>query len=329
MTDFLYILAFAGGLVAIIFAANWLVDGASALARKLGISDIVIGLTIVAFGTSAPELTVNIFSAIKGNTDIAIGNILGSNIINIFLILGISAIIFPLKVQSNTKWKEIPFSLLAALVLAILVNSGLINGVFGAEGLSRSGGLILLAFFAVFMVYTFSIARNNKPEVSVNETVVQGLSKEKMIPVWKSLLLVFIGLAGLFLGGKFMVEGAVHLAEMIGLSQKVIGVTIVAIGTSLPELATSVVAALKKKADIAIGNVVGSNIFNVFFILGTTAVIRPLPFAPGMNFDVFVMMLASFILFLSTVVVGTNKITRSEGIVFVILYISYLIYCLL
>lgn len=315
MLDGVYLI---GGIALIIFSANWLVEGASSIAKSYGLSDLVIGLTIVAFGTSAPELTVNLFSALQGSTDIAIGNVLGSNIANILLIAGISALIYPLSIQNNTTWKEIPFSLLAAIVLGILANDLLIDRSETGNFVSRSDGLILLCFFLIFMVYTMEIAKSGGSE---EEDV-------KKLPLWKSLLLVVAGLAGLFFGGKYLVEGAVNIAQQFGMSEKLIGLTIIAVGTSLPEMATSVVAAFKKKTDIAIGNIVGSNIFNIFFILGLTSVIQPLPFSASMNFDIATTILASFLLFLTTITLGKKRVDRLEGALFILLYIGYIAYSL-
>lgn len=309
-----------GGMALIIFSANWLVDGASSLAKRFGISNLVIGLTVVAFGTSAPELTVNIFSALQGSTDIAIGNVLGSNIANIFLIVGIASIIYPLAIQKNTTWKEIPLSLLAAVVLGIIANDQLIDNSTLGNFVSRVDGLVLLAFFVIFLVYTVEIARNSSG--TENEEAVKPLT------VGRAILLVLAGLAGLYFGGKYLVEGAVNIARDLGLSERLIGLTIVAVGTSLPELATSITAALKKNADIAIGNIVGSNIFNIFFILGITAVIQPLPFNTASNLDILVTILASFLLFLTTLTIGKKRVDRPEGVVFVIIYIGYIVYSL-
>ncbi|AHM62914.1 putative transmembrane K+ dependent Na+/Ca+ exchanger-related protein [Flammeovirgaceae bacterium 311] len=308
-----------GGMALIIFSANWLVDGASGIAKKFGISDLVIGLTIVAFGTSAPELTVNVFSALQGSTDIAIGNVLGSNIANIFLILGVAALIYPLSIQRNTTWKEIPLSLLAAVVLGVLANDQLIDRSTTGSEVSRIDGIVLLCFFLIFMVYTFEIARSQKE--AIDESI-------KPVPLWKGLLLIAIGLLGLYFGGKYLVEGAIVIAREFGMSERLIGLTIIAIGTSLPELATSVVAAFKKKADIAIGNVVGSNIFNIFFILGVTSVLKPLPFVPAANFDIIATILASLLLFLTTFTLGRKSVDRIEGGFFVLIYIGYIIYSL-
>ena len=309
-----------GGVAAIVFSANWLVEGASFIARKFGISDLVVGLTIVAFGTSAPELTVNVFSALEGSTDIAIGNVLGSNIGNIFLILGISAIIHPLLIQKNTTWKEIPLSLLAAVVLGIVANDKWIDKSTTGNFVSAIDGLVLLAFFIIFLVYTLEIAKQ-QPATPSEETA-------KALPMWKAILYVILGLLGLYFGGKYFVQGAISIATQLGMSERLIGLTIVAIGTSLPELATSVVAAYKKNADIAVGNVVGSNIFNIFFILGTTALIKPLPFSPASNFDIGATILASLLLFVTTLTFGRKKIDRIEGVLFLLIYAGYIIYIL-
>ncbi len=314
------IISLIGGFLVIILSAGWLVDGASSLAKRLGISDIVIGLTIVAFGTSSPELTVNIFSAVSGATDIAIGNIIGSNICNILLILGVSSLIYPLAINNNTKWKEIPLSLLAAVVLLIMTNDMVLNSDASSNFLSRGDGLVLLCFMMIFLSYTYILAL--KGVADIEEHV-------EILSVWKSILLVFAGLAGLFLGGKYLVAGAVDIARMIGISEKVIGLTIVAVGTSLPELATSAVAAYKKKTDIAVGNVIGSNIFNIFFVLGITSVIRPLPFSSTINMDIAVCIAASLLLFLTTMSFKRSSIDRVEGIFFLFLYVSYLVYLVL
>ena len=264
LTYFLLIIGF----IIIIKGADLLVDGASSIAKKLNVSDLVIGLTVVAFGTSAPELFVNVFASIQGNSEIAIGNILGSNIANILLILGVAAIIFPLSVQSTTVWKEIPFSLLAALILGVLVNDHLIDHKENSE-LTRGDGLVLIGFFIIFMYYIFSIAKKSE------NTTIGDL---KQLSNFRSVSYILLGLTGLVLGGTWIVNGAIEIAGKFGVSEYLIGLTVVAVGTSLPELATSAVAAYKKNTDIAIGNVVGSNIFNIFWVLGISAVIKPLPF---------------------------------------------------
>ncbi|QQR55002.1 calcium/sodium antiporter [Candidatus Peregrinibacteria bacterium] len=303
------------GFPLLIKGADLLVDGASSVARKFNISSLVIGLTIVAFGTSAPELIVNILASAQGNTEIAIGNVLGSNIANIFLILGIAAVIYPLATKENTVWKEIPLSLLAAILLGILANDAWIDGDLNS-GLTRIDGLVFIAFFIIFLYYTFGISKVTGPVSS--ETDIKKLS------ILKSSLYILMGLLGLLVGGKWIVDGAVKMAEAFNISQSVIGLTIVAIGTSLPELATSAVAAYKKQTDIAIGNVVGSNIFNIFWILGCSALIRPLPFSDSSNFDILVAISASLVLFLIMFVGKKHVIERWQGGVMIFIYLCYL-----
>lgn len=305
---------FIFGFAILIKGADWLVDGASSVAKKFGISAIVIGLTIVAFGTSAPELIVNIFASIQGNTDIAIGNILGSNICNILLILGISAIIYPLAVKKNTTWKEIPLALLAVITIALMANDALFDGL-GFSAITRIDGLILIGFFAIFLYYTHGISKGG-------ETEEQGVKEHKLST---SILMIIGGLVCLTVGGKWIVDGAVSIATSLGISQALIGLTIVAVGTSLPELATSAVAAYKKQADIAVGNIVGSNIFNIFWILGLSAVIKPLPFTSTLNFDIIMTILATLLLFLAMFIGKKRILERWQGASFIAIYIIYVI----
>jgi cation:H+ antiporter len=311
-----YIL-FIIGFILLIKGADFLVDGASAIARRLKVSDLAIGLTIVAFGTSTPELFVNIIASIKGNTDIAIGNVLGSNISNIFLILGISSIIFPLSVSKGTVWKEIPFSLLAVFVLGVMVNDHLIDST-GPSILSRTDGIIFLAFFIIFIYYSFSIAKRIDG--------MEELIPKKQYALYKSLLMIFFGLVGLSLGGKWIVDGAVKFATTFGLSESLTGLTIVAVGTSLPELATSAVAAYKKNVEIAVGNVVGSNIFNIFFVLGVSSIFKPIPFSSGSNIDIGVVIIASLLLFTSMFTGKKRSLDRWEGVMFVLTYAFYIVF---
>ncbi len=276
----------AVGFLLLIKGAGWLVDGSSAIAQKLGIPDLAIGLTIVAFGTSAPELVVNIVASIQGNSDIAIGNVVGSNIFNILLILGIAALINPLHIQRSTVLKEIPFSLLAAVLLFVMANDIAVDGL-DFSALTRSDGLALIGFFLIFLYYTFGLQQTDTSDTpSVSNT---------SLPF--ACFLVLAGLGSLVLGGKLTVDAAVTMAEMLGVSESLIGLTIVAAGTSLPELATSTVAARKGKADIAVGNIIGSNIFNVFWILGMSAVIHPIPFSPAANVDLSVLVATTVLLF--------------------------------
>lgn len=309
-------LLFVLGFAFLIKGADLLVDGASAVARRFHVTPLVIGLTIVAFGTSAPELVVNLFASIQGNTEIAIGNILGSNIANILLILGLAAFIYPVTAQKSTVWKEIPFSLLAAVVLGFLAQDVFIDGA-GASALTRIDGLVLLSFFAIFLYYIVSVARSNG--AGVDEQPSTEMSTGKAIGY------ITFGLFGLVLGGKWIVDGAVDIAQMLGMSQSLIALTIVAVGTSLPELATSVVAARKKQSDIAIGNVVGSNIFNIFFILGTSAVIRPLPFQASSALDIAMTIGASAILFALLFVGKRHIVERWQGLLMISLYALYVV----
>jgi cation:H+ antiporter len=274
-------------------------------------------LTVVAFGTSTPELFVNVIASAKGNTGIAIGNVLGSNIANILLILGVSSVIHPLEVTKGTVWKEIPFSLLAALVLGVMANDQLIDQK-NFSALSRIDGLILLSFFSIFMYYSYSIAG----EI---EGVKQHVQMEEKSTV-KSLFFVGAGLAALALGGKWIVDGAVVIAKNFGMSESLIGLTIVAVGTSLPELATSATAAYRRNAEIAVGNVIGSNIFNIFFVLGISSIIKPLPFNLKDNLDIGAVILASLLLFLFMFTGKKRSLDRWEGAIFLVLYAVYIIF---
>ncbi len=311
-----YIL-FILGFFILIKGADLLVDGSASIAKKLKISNIVIGLTIVAFGTSAPELIVNIFASAQGSSDLAISNILGSNIANILLILGISAIICPVVTKRNTVLKEIPLSILAVIILGVLANDYLIDGQ-NFSAITRIDGIVLLSFFVIFLYYTFGIAKAG-----------DSLLPEEKIDTFsyrKSILFIILGLTGLTLGGKFIVNGAIKIAELFNISESLIGLTVVAIGTSLPELAASAIAAHKKHTDIAIGNVVGSNIFNIFWILGLSAVINPLPFDISANKDILMTLAASLLLF-AIMFIGKKRIIELwQGILMVLLYIAYIAY---
>lgn len=305
------------GFVLLVKGADLLIDGASSIARRLNVSDSVIGLTVVAFGTSTPELFVNIVASAKGNTGIAIGNVLGSNIANILLILGVSSVVFPLTVTKGTVWREIPFSFLAALVLGILANDHLIDH-RDFSAISRTDGLAFLSFFAIFMYYSASIAKK-----------IEGMEEhvpEKQPGMLKSTLLVVCGLIGLTGGGKWIVDGGVHMALKFGMSESLVGLTIVAVGTSLPELATSAMAAYRRNVEIAVGNVVGSNIFNIFFVLGVSATIRPLPFQTVNNIDIGVVVLANFVLFASMFTGKRRSLDRWEGGVLLAVYVLYIAY---
>lgn len=304
------------GFFILIAGANYLVNGASALAKRLHVSDLVIGLSVVAFGTSTPELFVNIFASMQGNAEIAIGNVLGSNIFNILLILGVSSLIFPLSVTKGTVWKEIPFSLLAAIILGAMANDVLFDHM-PSSSLSRIDGLVLISFFIVFLYYLVSISKDTDTSQQIDV---------KQMSLIKSVGMIIGGMIGLVLGGHLVQSSAVKIASSLGVSQTLIGLTIVAAGTSLPELATSAVAAFKKNSDIAVGNIVGSNIFNIFLILGISALIKPLPITAQINMDILVLLFSSIFLFLFMFTGKRRIIDRWEGAVFFMCYISYIIF---
>lgn len=305
------------GFLLLIKGADYLVTGSVSLAKKYRISNLVIGLTIVGFGTSAPELAVNLTSAFSGSTALAVGNIIGSNIANVFLILGICAIIHPLTVKRNTVWKEIPLSLLAAVITAVLANDIFFDTQVGStfNVISRIDGLVLLSFFVIFMYYIFGIAK----ESDTNEEI-------EHVHLSKSRITLYIvgGLAALVLGGKWIVASATYIASSLGIAESIIGLTVVAIGTSLPELATSAVAAYRKHSDIAVGNIVGSNIFNIFWILGLSAVVSPLPLQHDAFIDLEFLVFSSLLLFVFLFIGEKEKIERRDGVLFILIYAFYI-----
>jgi len=309
------------GFIPLIKGADLLVDGAASLAQKFNIPPLVIGLTIVAFGTSAPELVVNVFAAISKNTDIALGNILGSNIANILLILGVSALFGNLMIQKSTRTVEIPLVILISGLLWTIANDGVVDGLLG-NVLGRADGIVLLVFFVIFLFYNFDLANRGGGEVLLPE--VEEVSEHvKPMSVGVALSLIMLGLVGLFLGGKMVVEGAVVGARSLGISERIIGLTIVSVGTSLPELVTSVVATLKKQQDMAVGNIVGSNIFNILLILGITAIITPVPVIDVSQSDLVVNILVSVLLLL-LVYFGQSQIKRWHGFLLTACYLGYL-----
>ena len=328
------------GCAALIKGADWLVEGASGLAKKYGVSDIVIGLTVVAFGTSMPEFVVNMVAVGQGNTEIAITNVLGSNIINTFVILGMTALIFPISSQKSTRRFDIPFSVLAALVVLFftIYNSpswlkieGLFNvsvegaswkalghfdwGAGNAGFISRIGGTALWVFFIIFLWHSFKHAKGGESEENYTP-----------MPAWEALLMIAGGLLGLVVGGEVIVKSATSIAQSLGVSDAIIGLTVVALGTSLPELATSCMAAFKKNCDIALGNVIGSNIFNVFFILGTSACVMPLPGYKGLETDAMMAALASLLVMLFVYTNKKREIKRWHGAILLLTYAAYLAY---
>lgn len=323
------ILFLIGGLILILLGANGLTDGASAIAKRFHIPNIVIGLTIVAFGTSAPELAVSVSSALKGSADIAVGNVVGSNIFNALMIVGCTAMFAPIVVQRNTLLKEIPLCILASIALLVMGNDRLLDRA-GDNVISITDGLILLCFMTIFLSYTFAIAKQPQPipitEGNAETTAIEEGTEIKDMPLWRSILYIVGGLAGLIYGGQLFVDGASGIARSLGVSESVIGLTLVAGGTSLPELATSIVAALKKNPEIAIGNVVGSNLFNIFFVLGCSASITPLHLAGINNIDLLVLVGSSILLWIFGVFFGKRTITRIEGSILIACYVGYTVW---
>ena len=310
------------GFVALVKGADWLVDGASAVAKRFGISDLVIGLTVVAFGTSMPEFVVNMVSVAEGSTDLAITNILGSNIINTLVILGLTALVYPVVSQKRSRDFDIPMSIIAGVLVFAAVT---VQSPWGEteRGVGRLAGIGLLVMFGYFLYNTFRHAKDHPADSE--ELIV----KSEELPVGKAVVLMVVGIAGLVIGGEMIVKSAVDIATRMGVSEAVIGLTVVALGTSLPELATSVMAAFKKNCDIALGNVIGSNIFNVFFVLATSAVIRPLPAYEGIELDAWVAAIGSIVVWLAVKTNKERKIKRWAGGLLLLIYASYLTYRLM
>ncbi len=305
------------GFAILIKGADFLVNGASSIAKKNGISNLAIGLTVVAFGTSLPELIVSLFAAIDGKSDASFGNVIGSNIFNLLFILGISGIIFPLVVQRNTVKYEVPISLLAAIVLFAVVNDNMLLG-SDINILGRFDSLILLVFFGLFLYYIYRT-------MSTTSDMEEG----EPIKLYSNALaigMIILGLAFLIGGGKLVVDNAIEIAKGFGLSEKFIGLTILAAGTSLPELATSAVAAYRKNTDIAIGNVVGSNIFNIFFILGITGLVHPIEYNLAMNMDIYVLCASTVLLMVFMFTLNQRKLDRWEAVIMLVLYVAYTLY---
>ncbi len=304
------------GFIPLILGATWLVDGATAIAKKRNISNLIIGLTIVAFGTSSPELVVNVLAASTGNSGFSFGNVVGSNIINILVILGLSALVYPMMVKSPTIWIEIPLCLLSAVVLIIIANDNYLDGSLISE-ITRTDGLLLLAFFFVFMYYSwFAMKRGEGAE--------EHEIRLKNITMTRSVVLVIAGMLLLGGGGHLIVHFASKFAVDFGISERIIGLTVLSLGTSLPELSTSLVAAVKKNVDISIGNIIGSNLFNTFLILGVSSTIQPIQLELGSNLDLLVNVLATLLVFIFVFTRKGRMIDRLEGGFMVAVYAVYL-----
>ena len=311
-------LILAAGLAMVVYGADFLVDGASAIARRLGISEFVIGLTIVGFGTSCPELVVSVNGALSGNSAIALGNVVGSNIFNTLLILGITAVLSPIAITKSNQRRDVPISIGATVLLVLAGMKHTLWGIGSSDVLSRLEGV---AFLLVFALYLWSCFKFDTPEANDVKT--------ETIPLFKAVLLALAGLAGLIVGGKIFVESAVELAHKAGISDKFIAITILAGGTSLPELATCVVAAHKKKGGLALGNILGSNVFNILLILGSSAVIYPVSFSAMSWVDLGVLLMSQLLLALVAFTGTKGRIDRWEGIVFLALEIGYFTFLLL
>ncbi|AXH99237.1 sodium:calcium antiporter [Sporosarcina sp. PTS2304] len=307
------------GFVLLIKGADFFVDGSSSIARLLQVPPILIGLTIVALGTSSPEATVSIIAAMEGNADVAIGNVVGSNIFNITIVVGIAAFLFPLKVQSETIRKEIPFTLLASIVMLVVMSDMALQG-FSSNMITRSDGIIFLLFLLIFMYYIIELGLKSRQ----NAVITDGAEKEK----WgKNILITLVGLAAIIFGGDLVVDNATDIAYSLGMSETLVGLTIIAIGTSLPELVTSISAALKKESEIALGNIVGSNIFNILFVLGASSAITPIAVNDKVFTDVSIMIGLTFVLLLFA---RTGlRIGKREGLLLALAYVMYLVYVIL
>ncbi len=310
---------FLAGFFLLIKGAGWLIDGATSFAEKYSIPHVVIGLTIVAFGSSAPEFAVNVMASVQKNSSLAFGNIVGSNIVNIAFILGVVSIIYPLTVQKATLKNEIPLVIVTSLVLFSMANDHFLDGASG-NIISRIDGIILIGFFLVFLRYIRHISKS-----STNSSD----EEYKILPLWQSVVYIFIGLGGLILGGDWIVGGAVAIARFFQISEGVIGLTIVAIGTSLPELAASTVAAMKKNSDIAIGNIVGSVLFNMLWVLGITTIVYPMELKAENNVDLLVMTSLGILLFVFIFGNAKKMLLRVHGVFFLIIYFAYNLYLIL
>ena len=315
LIDILWIVA---GLVMILVGSDWLVDGASGVARKYGISEFIIGMTIVGIGTSMPELVSSVISTVQGHGDMALGNVTGSNICNILLILGVTALISPIKYTRSNIRKDVPFAILVSLFLIVMLYNGFgLFGEMGTPGISRVDALCLLLIFAVFMIDSFRSAKNGAEEE---------VEMVKPMPMGKAVVFILLGLAGLVFGGRVFVDHTVSIAERFHVSEAFISITLMAVGTSLPELATCVVAAMKGKNQLALGNVIGSNIFNISLIIGTSAVISPFEIQSISTVDMAMVMVAVVLLWLAAFTFKKKTLDRVEGAIFLLAYVAYIAY---
>ena len=304
------------GFALLVLGADWLVNGASSIAKKFHIPEIIIGLTIVSIGTSMPELFVSTTSALEGLSDMSIGNVVGSNLCNLLLILGLSTIIKPVKFQKETRLYEIPMCLVFTVIFIVLCNTG--------GTINKVEAVLLLLLFLLFITYTIFMAKKQNSQEKQEEVKTQ----KKLLPILKDILLIILGVIGLKIGGDLAVNNAVNIANYFGVSEKIIGLTILAVGTSLPELVTSVTAAIKGNSDIAIGNIIGSNIFNMLLIIGVAAFINPISYNFSYNMDLIVLVIATLILALFPVIPPKNEMSRANGMIYFLMYVGYIGYLL-
>lgn len=309
---FIQIILIVIGFILLIKGANFLVDGSSSIAKKFHISEIVIGLTIVSIGTSMPELFISVTSALEGRSNLTMGNVIGSNISNLFLILGVSAILKEIPLKRETKLIDIPICLFITIIFVTLCNIG--------ANITRVQGIYLIILFVLFIIYTFIISKEVQNDEEKNENL--GIKEKSIL---KNIFYIVLGIIGLRIGGDLTVSNATKIAETLNLSEKIISITILAIGTSLPELVTSITAGLKNESDIAIGNILGSNIFNMLLIIGTSAIIKPIEYDLGYNKDMIFMIAGTLLLWIFSIIPPKNKINRSKGLIYFGLYVGYMI----
>ena len=303
------------GFALLIKGADFLVDSSSNIAKKFHIPEIVIGLTIVSMGTSLPELIVSVNSAISGHSDMSVGNVVGSNVCNLLLILGLASTIRPLTFKRETRLIEIPICLVLTIIFGVLCNT--------AGGISKTEAIVLIILFIMFIIYTIVMGIKGEKFDKEDDEIEVKTEDKKQVSMLKNIIFIILGIIGLKIGGDLVVNNATFIAEHLNISEQIISLTIVAIGTSLPELVTSVVAAIKGNSDIPIGNILGSNIFNMAFIMGIAALINPIEYNLAYNFEIKILILASTILALFPIIPPKNKMSRRNGIMYLILYIAY------
>ena len=313
----LQILLLLLGLMMVVGGANFLVEGSSSAARKFGVSEFVIGLTIVGFGTSLPELVVSVTGALAGNSDIAIGNVVGSNIFNVLFILALSSIFRPIDISRNNFYRDIPITILVTFILIVAGMSFTFFGLGAEDGLSRLEGGVFVGLFLLYVIYSFSTDKKDAEQEN---------PEKQPMPLWQAILMIVVGLVGLIFGGRFFVNSAVEIARFAGVSDKFIAITVLAMGTSLPELATSIVAIAKKRGQMALGNILGSNVFNILLILGTSALISPMSFARINFVDIAALGLSAILIWTSVYTGKRNKIDRFDGILMLLAFAAYMVW---